>query len=254
MEKNRKIFYMLTLVLFSFLLFFFIFMCFAGEKNKQLVKITSRPKIETDNVFKKGESLIFGVYSRGIKVGSGKLVYHGIETINGLDLQHITFSASTFSVKDEDDVYGTLDFSSPVVVRRNVRVFGRQENIVEQYSPDRKTVRISKTINGVIQPEATLVSKEPMTNVLLLVYALRNEKNLHEGSLFRIVLPTQAFDLKARALRKIRVPKGIFNTHYFESTPSKYKLWLDSGKEKLPARIQGLAAGGMMYLALINVS
>lgn len=253
MRKISKILYMSGLGFFSFLLFFLIFMCFADDKSKVPVKLTKMPKIVTENVFKKGETLVFGIYSKGIKVGSGKLVYHGVETVNGRELQHVTFSASTFSVKDEDDVYGTLDFSSPVLVYRNVRVFGRQENIVEQYSPDRKTVRISKSLNGKVQPETTLYSKEPMTNVLLLVYALRNEKNLREDSVFKIALPTQVFDLKAQGLRKIKVPKGSFDTHYLESTPSKYRFWLDLSNEKLPVRIQGLAAGGMVYLALIDV-
>ncbi len=244
---------MFVLVLFVFLLVFFIFMCSADEKKKMPEKTAVPSKTLADNVFKKGETIIFGVYSKGIKVGSGKMVYHGIKNVGGQDLQHITFNISTFSVKDEEDVFGSLDFSSPVVIYRDVHLFGRHEIIQEEYATDARSLKILKSINNKPVPEVVVHSKEPMTNVLLLIYSLRNEKTLKTGASFKIVLPTQAFELKVQSSRKIKVPKGSFDAAYLESYPSKYKVWLDSGKEKLPVRIQGLAAGGMMYLALVDV-
>lgn len=205
------------------------------------------------NVFEDGEIIKFGIYSYGLRVGSGELNYLGLKEENGKKYQHIVFKASTLSVQDEDSVEGDLSFSHPLKVDRNVSLFGKKELISELYSEDRKTVNISKTVNAVLQSPERITSQEKLTNVFLLIYSLRNDKEIKVGRVYPINLPTQKFELIVDSRKKIKVPLGEFDVFYLESRPPKYKIWLQAQNSRLPVRIQGLVAGGMVYLAATEV-
>ncbi len=218
---------------------------FENEKQQEVIK---------KNVFKDREIIKFGIYSYGIRVGSGQLNYLGIEEEGGEKYQHIIFKASTLSVKDEDDVKGSLDFSFPVRVDRDVTLFGKKELISERYSSDRRSVNISKIVNGSIEPEQFIQSKDDINNVFLLLYQLRNDEEIGLGKVYVINLPTQKFELVVDSKKKIKVPLGEFDVFYLESRPPKYKIWLQAQESRLPVKIQGLVAGGMLYLAATEVS
>lgn len=254
MAKGKNRLFIISLSCFLLLIIFKIFANFADDGMNMIEDSRKQPEqFVLNNSFKTGESIFFGVYSNGIRVGLGAMVYHGIVALNGQNVQHVSFTVSTFSVKDEEEVYGLLDFSAPVIVNRKIRLFGRDEIINEEYSPDKKTVRILKSVNGAAPVEQILNTQSEMNNVLLLIYSLRNKPDLRKGDSYRIILPTQSFDLKVINSRKIKVPLGRYDTYYLQSVPSKYRLWLNSGKDRLPVRIQGLVAGGMMYLAVTEV-
>ena len=254
MAKGKNRLFIIALFCFFLLIIFKIFANFADEGQGQDENFKIKPDtVVFSNNFKSGESIFFGVYAKGIKVGSGKMVYQGIVNLNGQNLQHITFTVSTFSVQDEENIYGAVDFSRPVLVKRKIRLFGKDEEILEEYSHDKKSVRISKSVNRGVPAVQILGSQTEMNNVLLLIYSLRNDHTVKVGASYKIVLPTQSFDIKVINSRKIKVPLGVYDTYYLQSVPSKYRLWLNSGKDRLPVRIQGLVAGGMMYLAITEV-
>jgi hypothetical protein len=205
------------------------------------------------NVFKNKEEIRFKVFSNGIRIGSGYIIYHGVENLDGQEVQHITFQMSTFSVKDKEEVYGTVDFSAPIRVNRSIRLFGSDEIITETYASDRRSVIISKSVDGAPAKVNTIKSDKELTNVLLLIYKLRNNNKLGEKSAYKINLPTQTFDLHVQKNRKIRVPLGTYESFYLDSTPPKYRIWLAATPDRIPVRIQGLVAGGMMYLAATEI-
>jgi hypothetical protein len=209
-----------------------------------------RPK----NVFPDGERMSFGVYSNGIRAGEGEMFYAGIDPSSADPLQHLLFRVTTFSVKDEEDILGTIDFQAPVRVVRSVLVFGKEESIRETYAPDRKSVDIRKTVKGKGVEDHKIVTSKDLGNVLLLIYRLRNDLSLAIGQSYDINLPTQQFQLKVVDRRMLKSPLGRFETFYLESTPPKFKIWLKTTPDRLPLRIQGLIAGGMLYIATTNVS
>jgi hypothetical protein len=205
------------------------------------------------NVFKNKEEIRFKVFSSGIRIGSGYIIYHGVENFEGQEVQHITFQINTLSVQDKEEVYGTLDFSAPIHVKRYIRLFGNNESISETYAPDKKSVILSKIVDSAPPKIDIIKSDKELTNVLLLIYKLRNDNKLKEEASYKINLPTQTFDLKVQKNRKIRVPLGTYESFYLDSTPSKYRIWLATTPERIPVRIQGLVAGGMMYLAATEI-
>lgn len=228
------------------------FGCFAGDYKS--LPPSGRPQTGEPNVFQTGERIKFGVYSTAIKVGSGELLYEGPVAKDGELLQHVVFKVSTISVRDEDSVYGSLDFARPVRVERSIRIFGKDELIGEKYAKDGRSVLISKSINGADPVDQTIASSEELGNILLLIYKLRNTNGLRDSGPFKIVLPTQTFELYVKNVRKIKTPLGLFNAIYLESRPAKYRIWLSDTPDRLPLRIQGLVAGGMLYLVATNVS
>lgn len=247
-----------------FLVLFFIFLslvlginylCLSGVDNPpQEASLNNPSDVNPANVFKNNEKIKFGVYSNGIKVGSGELIYQGQQKSDRGNVEHITLNISTFSLKDTENVYGTTDFSLPLKVERQIRLFGRDETILETYAQDKKSVLISKSVNGEFSATQTIKSDEELGNVLLLIYKLRNDRDIKTGKIYKVVLPTQTFHLTVKEIRKIKVPLGTFNAYFIDSTPSKYKIWLSSGEDRLPVRIQGLAAAGMFYLAATELS
>ena len=255
---------MKTRIFFRYLLFLSIILVLmlslkregslANEKQDPLsVNVRSLISPST-NVFRAGESIRFGAYSNGIKVGSGSLVYRGQEVLSSEQAQHVEFQVSSFTVNDSESVYGSVDFSSPILVKRNVSLFGRNEVISENYAADRKSVKISKVVNNAPAVTQELASRDEINNVLLFIYKLRNDPELKVGKSYRIALPTQSFELIVRAQRNLRVPLGVFKTFYIESDPPKYKIWLKTDKDRAPIRIQGFIGAGLVYLSAIEIS
>jgi hypothetical protein len=138
-------------------------------------------------------------------------------------------------------------------VERDVRVFGRAEAIVERYTRDGRRVLIEKKVKGQ-EPQKTIIdSQRAFGNVLLMIYRLRMDPGLAVGKTYDINLPTTSFKLIVREKRKIRIPLGRFDAFYIESVPKKYRIWLSADLRRLPLRIQGLAGGGIAYLAALDV-
>lgn len=212
-----------------------------------------QPEIIKKNIFKDGEVINFGIYSYGVRVGSGQLDYLGVEKIEGQKCQRVIFKASTISVKDEDDVKGSLDFAFPVRVDRDVSLLGRNELISEYYSSDKKRVTIHKVVNKSAPQIEEIESPTEFNNVLLFLYRVRNDEEIKEGKVYAVNLPTQKFDLFVDSKMKIKVPLGEFEVFYIESRPPKYKIWLQTQGSRLPVKIQGLVVGGMVYLAATEV-
>ncbi|MFA5039308.1 MAG: DUF3108 domain-containing protein [Candidatus Omnitrophota bacterium] len=205
------------------------------------------------NVFPSGENIKFGVYSRFLKVGSGELAYEGQTGEGEQALQHVRLRVDSFSVKDAEDVYGSMDFLFPVKAERKIRLFGRDEEITETYASDHKSVTIRKTTPGEEEKEWSIESPEPLQNVLLMVYRLRNDAELAVGKEYPIVLPTQKFLLKVKEITSLKVPLGTFEAFYIESTPSKYKIWISADDKRIPLRIQGLISFGSVHMAATEI-
>jgi len=226
-------------------------------------KIVERPLTAQEIAAQKleGEVITFGIYSTGIfKVGSGRLAYLGMSgTGEGAASdrserhQTVDFTVSSFSVNDHERIMGTRDFVSPVRVIRDVRVFGKDEHIVEHYTDEGHRVTIRKRVEEEEPVETEITSPKPLGNVLLLIYRLRCDPELAVGTSYDITLPTTAFKLTVKDIRPLKVPLGRFDAFYIESEPKKYRIWLSADKRRLPLRIQGLAGGGLAYLAAVKV-
>ncbi|MBI5873428.1 MAG: DUF3108 domain-containing protein [Candidatus Omnitrophica bacterium] len=246
----------------TFLILFFVFACLqienagcqATEKQNKNVVFPQNAIYSPVNVFNSGELIKFGVYSAGIRVGSGELHYKGLVEEGTRKVQHVIFKVTTFSVNDEDNVFGTLDFASPVRVERKIRILGKDETIFESYAENKRSVTISKSVDDKKSESQVINTKDGMNNVLLLLYKLRNDKELKPGKSYKITLPTQNFELLVKSMRKIKTSLGVFNAYYLESNPPKYRIWLSPEPDRLPLRIQGLVAGGMLYLVATEVT
>lgn len=246
---------------FLFLLFLILTMlglksirCLAQEKlpaGSQKIN----PLAEIQTVFKPSETIKFGVYSSGIRVGSGKISYSGVVDLAAQKSQNIILQVSTFSLLDREAVYASMDFSKPLRVERYVRFLGKTEVIEEDYIDNAKALQIKKTVNKGEPSIATMRSEESFSNVLALLYWLRNDKDMKKGKSYRVTLPTHKLEFIVKDDQyRIKVPLGRFESFYIESVPPKFKIWLSKDDKRIPVRIQGLVSVGNVYLAAIEAS
>ena len=84
-----------------------------------------------------------------------------------------------------------------------------------------------------------------MHNSILLPYSVRDEKALDVGWSFTASLPQGDFEIILKSIEDITVPAGDFKTYYFESVPSKIKIWMSADEMRVPIRIEG--TGGIGY-------
>ncbi len=225
----------------------------SGTDEKGGVPDLLTPPAPARYFFKDKETLIFNAYSNGIMSGEGRLVYHGVTELDNGRLQRVTLSVQALSMKDDEEIFGSEDFSAPVKVIRQVRVFGRDESIVETYAPDRKSVVIEKSVNGEARPALTLKTDYELGNLLLMLYRIRSSKEMNIGDSYRFSLPTQEFDLFIKAKRRVKVPMGTYDAFILESRPSKYVIWISVDEERIPLRIKGMVPLGLVYLAIAKV-
>lgn len=253
--KNH--FFRMVILFFVVFLLAFILVRDSGCLNtvQQEIMVNSFQNDQNNPVypFPVGEKITFGVYSNGIKVGNGSLLYQEAAEVKAGSEEHIVFSVSSFMVKDTDHVYGDFQKALPFRVQRAVRVAGRQEEIVEQYGKDNKSVVIQKTDKKGAVSSQTISSNSTLNNVLLLLYRLRIDEQLSVGKTYMVNLPTQTFTLTVKDKRKIKVPLGVFDAFYLESLPPKYKIWLADDARRTPLRLQGVITPGIAYLATIDI-
>lgn len=235
---------------------FFLVSCNAvHKKSDQSPKINNKKQngSKTVNVFVRGERIELGIYSYGVKVGSGSLEYAGESIIDNQKFQRVIFNASSFSINDTEDILGTEDFAFPVEVKREVSRLGKKEIIREKYSADRKTVRIFKTIGKKTEQPKVISNEEGLNNILLFIYRLRNDGDLRIGKTYKVVLPTASLDLEVKKKAVIKVPLGKIEVYCVESNPSKYRIWLTCDEKRLPVKIQGVVGAGMVYMAATEI-
>ena len=199
--------------------------------------------------FRQGEKFQFGIYQFGIKIGDAVIAYHGSEQIDGKNLIHVSLEAKGPAIFDREDIYGDPQTFLPVLVKRKVKVFGKDENITERYNKNgNRVVIVYEEENKASQ---TLESEQPLNNIILFLYYLRFRPELEVEDTFKFSLPTIDLQMQVAKKSRIKVPKGTFESFYVHSVPSRFKAWLRV-EDKIPLRIDGAVGFGKTYLALIE--
>lgn len=201
--------------------------------------------------FKIGEKLYYGIYSTGFKIGNATITYLGEKEINGKLVSYITLEARAPGFYDFEKIYGNIEDSTPVRIEREIRLFGKDIKIIEEYNQKKKEVRITRIAK---KTEIKIIkSNEKINNIILLLYQFRYKKDYRIGDKLQFNLPTKELVILIDRETKIKVPEGRYLSIFVQSIPKRFKVWFRKNGDRIPLRIQGAIGFGNTYLALLKV-
>ncbi len=219
-----------------------------GVSAEQIYSSSKDPQGELP--FKKGEKLVFDLYSAGLKTGKSVLVFHGEEELDGAQVYHISFSTESPLFKDYEEIYAEKETFLPIKINRRIKkIVGFSENIEEKYNQSDFSVDITK--KGRLSSKTTTIKKEsPIYNSILLTYYCRANPYNAEMSKLKIVLPTFDFYINMSGQETIETPSGTYDVDVFSSQPPKFTFYLSKDKDRVPVKIKSHTA--LNYSMVLN--
>ena len=183
-----------------------------------------------------GETITYRIKQIGMS-GTATLTIDGPTTIEGKEAILITFLAKGFTFFDEEKIYIDPKTCYPIIVKRNLDIFGNKEKIDEYYDVEKGRVRI---INSKDPGKPRIIEKgKPIENIYGFIYRQRRDGKLNVGDEFSVQLPTQEVIIKAVDKQKMSVAKKDYEVVFMQGTPRNLKIYFDTGENKIPVRIQG---------------
>lgn len=188
--------------------------------------------------FKPGERIVYNIQQMGVKAGEATLEFKGERHIQGRTLLLIIFTADGFNFYDQERIFLDPATYKPVVVTRDLNIFGSKERIIEKYQEQPGHIVIKKE-SGNRQTVVVLDNKSGIDNLYGFIYRYRLTGSFKVGDKLDIHLPTKDISIELKRQVKLSAAGKVFDSYYMQSDPAKYKLWFDAGPNKLPLRISG---------------
>ncbi len=186
--------------------------------------------------FKKGETIKYSVKKLAFKAGDATLTYHGQQNVDGREVCLIVFKADGFNFYDEEKIYMDAKTYAPIVVERDLNIFGKKEKITEEYLEGK--IKITKIVKGKKTVE-TMTKKGQIDNIYGAIYHYRQTGTFKVGDEMMLRLPTMDVTLKLAKTVKIDAGGKKYDAYYMESVPAKFMVWFDTSPKRIPLRING---------------
>lgn len=191
-----------------------------------------------DLPFKKGEVITFAIKKLGVKAGNATLTFEGATQIKGQPTYLIIFKAEGFNFYDEEKIYVHPETFAPVMVLRDLNIFGSKEKITEEYLSQEGKIVITKT-TGENTTREEIKKQGQIDNIYGVIYRYRAFGKFTVNDKVDLRLPTRDVTLKIEKSLNMKAAGQLYNAFYMASVPSKYQVWFDAGAQKIPLRITG---------------
>lgn len=198
--------------------------------------------------FAKGEVITYAIKKLAIKAGEATLTFDGPAEVKGQPVYLIIFKADGFNFYDEEKIYVDQQTFAPVMVSRDLNIFGSKEKITEEYLSKEGKIVISKTA-GDKTTQQVIEKKGQIDNIYGTIYRYRAFGKFTPNDEVQLHLPTQDVKLKLEKTVAIKAAGKKYQAFYMSSMPSKYQVWFDVGEKKIPLEITG--AVGMANTTMI---
>ncbi len=187
--------------------------------------------------FRNGETITYDI-KKGVKVGQAVLTFVGPVQQEGNTRLLVTFKASGWNFYDNEEIYLSPDTYLPMVVIRDINIFGSKEKIREDYLQTANKIYVHKTVRGKTTTQV-LTPKATVENIYGFIYRFRQSGSFRVGEEVAIHLPTQ--DLKIGIVNTMRLDVGKRKaaSFYMESKPDKFKIWFSVDQNRIPLKISG---------------
>jgi len=197
--------------------------------------------------FSKGEIINYDIEKFKLKVGEAVLTFNGAVEVQGKEALLITFTASGFKFLDEEKIYIDAKTFYPILIQRNLSMFGKEERIMEFYDLQKGKVRIVKTAKGKTT-EQVIENGERFDNIYGFIYRHRQLGQFNQKSKLDLHLPTSDIQFKFVQQKKFTIGDQAFNAIYMHSISKKFEVWFDSGPKHTPLKINGALGFGNMSM------
>lgn len=196
-----------------------------------------------------GEKITYSIKQMGMKAGEATLSYEGPSAKEDKDYVLIVFKADGMNFLDFEKIYADPQTLLPKIVERDVNIFGSKEQITEYYETETGKVRIVKTVKGKTT-EQVITKKGGLDNIYCFIYRYRRDADPKPGESLAVNLPTVDLKLKLKEKVKLSAAGKKYDAVFMQSDPVKYKLWFDTGKQKIPLRIDGAVGVGSTTMTM----
>lgn len=199
-----------------------------------------------------GEVIRYGIKKLGVKLGEATLEYKGETSRDGKPYTLILFTAKGFNFSDEEQIFIDRETFFPVLVVRDLNIFGKKEQITEEYDQEAGTITITKVAKGKTTVEV-LEKQGPIDNIFGFIYRYRLHANLNQEEQFEVRLPTADTTIKGVKNLRFKAAGKTYQAILLRSVPPKYSIWMDRGPERLPLRIAGAVGAANTVMTMIEV-
>jgi len=246
--NKRLILFIIVLTLVFFIIFI--------NKNQSTFSAPIKPPDQSRNIpnseLRVGEVLKYGIYAGIIKVGSSSFTYLGKIKFKDRLVDNIIVESSAPGFYDKESILGDISTFTPFRIERQIRLFGENISIVEDYDQNKNELVITRTAKKV---EVNRIKSDlKMSNIILLLYHYRINSNLKLKKTLELNLPTKKLVAKVTKDVYIKVPYGRYPSYLVQSDPPDFKAWISKEDDGIPLRIQGAIGFGNTHLSLIDVT
>ena len=201
--------------------------------------------------FRVGEVITYDIKQLGIKAGQATLTFSGETRQEGRNLFLVVLKADGFNFFDQEEVYLDPTTFFPVLVLRDLNIFGKKEKIREDYLQDAKKIYIHKT-SGSKVTEQVLDTRGAVDNIYGFIYRYRLNGSFRPGKDMDIHLPTQDLKIGIVKMIGIDVARRKVASAYMESRPDKYKIWFGIDHRHIPLKITGAVGVGNTVMTMTD--
>lgn len=197
--------------------------------------------------FLKGEVIQYDIEKFKLKVGEATLTFNGTVEVQGTKALSITFTARGFKFLDEEQIFIEAETFYPLLIKRNLRMFGKEEKIIEFYDIKKGKVRIVKTAKGKTT-EQTIENGGRFDNIYGFIYRHRQLGQFDQNNMINLHLPTSDLQFQFAQKTKFAIGDQQFDAVNMHSIPKKFEIWFDSGPKRIPLKIDGALGFGNMSM------
>ncbi|MDO8580146.1 MAG: DUF3108 domain-containing protein [Candidatus Omnitrophota bacterium] len=223
----------LLLAIFLFLLSVFLFLAKGSHAAPNALTLDAL----------QGETMTYDIKKIAIKAGQASLQFQGTMKIDDQDVILIVFTANALNFYDQEKIYLNKETFFPVMVQRDLNIWGKKEKIIERYDTKTGRLQIVKQAEGKTTKHV-IEGKESLDNLYGFIYRYRFQGRFKPGETLVMRLPTQNVSLKVVGDKPLDVGGKIVDCLYMESDPPKYRVWFDKEDKKVPLRIDGAVGFG----------
>lgn len=201
-------------------------------------------------------TIFFDIKKFGLTVGESSLIAKKAR-LNNRDAILIVFTAKAPQFYDEEKIFLDSNTYLPMIVLRDINLFGTKEIIREEYDQNKYELKIIKQVkNRTI--ENVIKSHAPIENIYGFIYRYMHSGKFEKGESLNLNLPTKNVQMKLTKKDELRLKtiasgKKTFQAYYFESQPKQFKIWFQDRPIHVPLRIDGSLGFGKTYMVMKSV-
>jgi hypothetical protein len=185
-----------------------------------------------------GEKIRYAIKQSAVKVGEATLEFQGETYRDGKKYTLIVFTSKGFNFYDEERIFVDGATLMPLRVIRDLNIFGKKEQIMEDYDQASGTIRVTKVAHGETT-EQVLKKEGAIDNIYAFLYRFRGQSEFKKDATYDLKLPTLDINIAHIKSMTFNAAGKVYQASLMRSIPPKYSIWMDESDKHLPLRIAG---------------